>query len=72
MTRIVGDSCTDFTPEEKKDEGFMEVPLTISLGDYCVRDDDNFSPQDFTQRLNATTESLRGITRQCAKVCKIV
>jgi len=56
MTRIVGDSCTDFTTEEKKDEGFMEVPLTISLGDYCVRDDDNFSPQDFTQRLNATTE----------------
>ena len=54
--KIVGDSCTDFTDEHKKNKHFCEVPLTLSLGEYAVTDDDNFDPVDFIERMKKSEE----------------
>jgi len=54
--KVVGDSCCDFTKEMKEDFGFIEVPLTLSIGDYVVTDDDNFVSADFLRKMRASTE----------------
>ncbi len=49
--KIVGDSCTDFLPEDREKEYMLTVPLTIEIGDYEVVDDDTFNQADFLKRV---------------------
>lgn len=49
--KIVGDSCCDFTPEDRKKETMLSVPLTLMIGDYEVVDDEAFNQADFLKRM---------------------
>lgn len=49
--RIVGDSCTDFLPEDLEKEYIVSVPLTITIGDTEIVDDETFDQKDFLQRV---------------------
>ncbi|MCM1158655.1 MAG: DegV family protein [Bacteroidales bacterium] len=54
--KIVGDSCTDFVPEDLKKEYVVSVPLTIDVGGYEVVDDESFDQADFLRRVEACPE----------------
>lgn len=54
--KIVGDSCTDFVPEDLKKEYVASVPLTIDVGGYEVVDDESFDQADFLRRVEAYPE----------------
>ena len=47
--KIVGDSCTDPTPEMLADSHFAFVPLTLHVGDLTVIDDDTFDQAAYLQ-----------------------
>lgn len=51
--KIIGDSCTDFTPEDLKKEYIVSVPLTIDVAGYEVIDDMSFDQTDFLRRVDA-------------------
>lgn len=51
--KIIGDSCTDFIPEDLKKEYIVSVPLTIDVGNYEIVDDENFDQADFLKRVAA-------------------
>jgi DegV family protein with EDD domain len=55
--RIIGDSCTDLTPELKSDPHFFLVPLTIHMGGIDIVDDDTFDQKDFLTKIAAFAES---------------
>ncbi len=52
--KIIGDSCSDFTPEMKKNPIYQYVPLTLEIGDYRIPDDENFDQLDFLKRVAAS------------------
>ncbi len=54
--KIVGDSCTDFTPEDLKKEYVVSVPLTIDVDGYEIIDDKNFDQADFLKRVAESEE----------------
>ena len=45
--RVVIDSCGELTQEMKNSGCFINVPLTIMLGDYHIVDDEIFDQADF-------------------------
>ena len=49
---IICDSCTDFTPELRKDTHYKSVALTLHIGDYDVIDDETFDQKDFLKRIS--------------------
>ncbi|MBQ9984328.1 MAG: DegV family protein [Lachnospiraceae bacterium] len=49
--KIVGDSCTDFLPEDRAKEYTVTVPLTIEVGDEEVIDDDSFNQKEFLKKI---------------------
>ena len=49
--RVVVDSCGELTQEMKDSGCFINVPLTIMLGDYHVVDDETFDQADFLKRV---------------------
>jgi len=49
--KIVGDSCTDFTPEDLQKEYIVSVPLSIEVGGVEIVDDDTFDQADFLKRV---------------------
>lgn len=51
--KIIGDSCTDFIPEDLEKEYIVSVPLTIDVGNYEIVDDENFDQTDFLKRVAA-------------------
>lgn len=51
--KIIGDSCTDFIPEDLEKEYIVSVPLTIDVGNYEIVDDENFDQADFLKRVAA-------------------
>ena len=53
---IVCDSCTDFTPELRKDTHYKSVALTLHIGDYDVIDDETFDQKDFLKRISEYPE----------------
>lgn len=54
--RIIGDSCTDLTPELKQDPHFFLAPLTIHMGDLNIVDDKTFNQKDFLKQMKAYSE----------------
>ena len=49
--RVVVDSCGELTQEMKDSGCFINVPLTIMLGDYHIVDDETFEQADFLKRV---------------------
>ncbi len=49
--KIVGDSCTDFLPEDRAKEYTVTVPLTIEVGEEQVIDDDSFNQKEFLKKI---------------------
>ena len=54
--KIVGDSCTDFTPEDLQKEYVVSVPLTIDVDGVEIVDDEFFDQADFLKRVEAAPE----------------
>jgi DegV family protein with EDD domain len=49
--RIIADSCCDKTAVMKNWDNISFVPLTLSLGDYSILDDENFNQDDYISRV---------------------
>lgn len=49
--RIIGDSCTDLPKELKKNPHFKLVPLTLTIDDKHIRDDDKFNVKEFLKMM---------------------
>ncbi|MGN0154686.1 MAG: DegV family protein [Lachnospiraceae bacterium] len=49
--KIVGDSCTDFVPEDLKKDYIVSVPLTIDVNGHEIVDDESFDQADFLRRV---------------------
>lgn len=49
--KIIGDSCTDLTAEQKKDDWIELVPLTIDIDDDTIVDDDTFDQKEFIRKM---------------------
>ncbi len=56
IRRFVADSCADFTEEQKKRLGVVLVPLTLSLGDEHIIDDENFDQKSFLEKMKNSPE----------------
>lgn len=61
--KIVCDSCTDLTKEDREKAYFTSVPLTLLVDDYEIIDDDNFDQKDF---LDKVRESKTGPKSACS------
>lgn len=54
--KIIGDSCTDFTPEDLKKEYVVSVPLSIEVGGVEIVDNETFDQLDFLKRVAEAPE----------------
>lgn len=54
--KIVGDSCTDFTPEDLQKEYMVSVPLSIEVDGVEIVDDETFDQADFLKRVEAAPD----------------
>lgn len=52
--RIIADSCCDRTAKINESNNITFVPLTLSIGDYIILDDENFDQEDFIARTLAS------------------
>lgn len=52
--RIIADSCCDRTNVINTYDNITFVPLTLSVGDYSIPDDENFDQDDFVGRMLAS------------------
>lgn len=49
--RIIADSCTDLTKEQKMDKTFQIIPLTLEVGEEVIVDDDSFDQKYFLEQV---------------------
>jgi len=50
--KIVVDSCCELPKEQKMDSHFQIIPLTLSVDDYQVVDDETFNQKEFIQKVS--------------------
>lgn len=50
--KIIVDSCCELPKEQKNDPHFKIIPLTLSVDDYQVVDDENFNQKEFIKRVS--------------------
>lgn len=50
--KIVVDSCCELPEVQKKDSHFQIIPLTLSVDDYQVVDDESFDQKEFIKRVS--------------------
>ena len=55
--KIIGDSCMDLPGELKKDSHFKVVPLSLTVDDYTVIDNETFNQSDFLRRVKESAHS---------------
>lgn len=55
--RIIGDSCTDLTKEQKASGDYFFVPLTLQIGEEFFVDDEDFNQKVFIEKMEAYPES---------------
>lgn len=60
--RIIADSCCDRTDKMKNWSNITFVPLTLTIDDYTIKDDENFDQDDFIKR---TVESKNVAKTAC-------
>lgn len=54
MYKIVIDSCGELSEEMKRDGHFCNVPLSLEVDGYHIRDDETFDQGDFLRRVKAS------------------
>ncbi|MSS64270.1 DegV family protein [Velocimicrobium porci] len=54
--RIIGDSCTDLTREQRKSGDYYLVPLTLEIGEDSFIDDETFDQKKFIEKMAAYPE----------------
>jgi len=52
--KIVVDSCCELPETQKRDNRFAIIPLTLTVDDYTVVDDENFDQKEFIRRVSAS------------------
>jgi DegV family protein with EDD domain len=57
--RIVGDSCCDFTEKELEREYIKSVPLTLTVGDREILDDENIDTAELIKLMAESDEAPR-------------
>ena len=57
MYKIIVDSCGELTPEMKESGNFVNVPLTLEIGDEEIIDDETFNQADFLAKVAACETS---------------
>ena len=57
--RVVVDSCGELTQEMKASGCFINVPLSISVGDYHIVDDETFNQAEFLQKVAECPECAK-------------
>lgn len=60
--KIVGDSCCDLPKKIRENEHFSLVPLTLTVDNYTIIDDDTFNRLDFIAKVS---ESVNGAKSAC-------
>lgn len=55
--RIIGDSCTDLTREQKESGDYYLVPLTLEVGKDSFVDDETFDQKQFIEKMAAYAEA---------------
>ena len=55
--KIIGDSCTDLTPDLKKDPHFQIIPLILQVGNTQIIDDETFDQKSFIELVKSSSES---------------
>lgn len=55
--RIIGDSCTDLTNEQRESGEFDLVPLTLQIGNDSFVDDETFNQKDFIEKMEKSPSS---------------
>ncbi|MFA9466237.1 MAG: DegV family protein [Velocimicrobium sp.] len=55
--KIIGDSCTDLTIEQRKEGSFEIVPLTLQIGNEFFVDDETFNQKEFIVKMSASSSS---------------
>lgn len=56
--KLVVDSCCDITPELSKEFGIATVPLTMTLGETSIVDDENLDITAFMEQMKNCTERI--------------
>lgn len=54
--RIIGDSCTDLTKEQKNQKAYDLVPLTLQVGEDIFVDDASFNQKVFIEKMASSSE----------------
>lgn len=54
--KIIVDSCTDLTKEQREDESFQVIPLTLQIEQEFIVDDDTFDQKDFLEKVAKSPE----------------
>lgn len=57
--KIIVDSCTDLPGNLKEDELFKIIPLTLTIDDVMVTDDESFNQKEFLRMLRESPNSPR-------------
>ena len=57
--KIVVDSCGELTEQMKKDDRFISVPLTLTINEEEMIDDENFNQQECLRKMDASPECPR-------------
>ena len=57
--KIIGDSCCDFTKEEKEKYGIITIPLSLFVDGEEIIDNDNFQQLDFIEKVNKSQQSVK-------------
>lgn len=59
VRRLIADSCADFTPEKKEWTDVRLVPLTLTIDDVDIIDDDTFCQKTFLEKMRKSPECPR-------------
>lgn len=59
VRRLIADSCADFTAEKKEWTGVRLVPLTLTIGNETIVDDESFCQKTFLNKMRASGECPR-------------
>lgn len=59
VRRLIADSCADFTAEKKEWTGVRLVPLTLTVGNENIIDDESFCQRTFLSKMRAAEECPR-------------
>ena len=57
--KIIGDSCCDFSKEEKEKYGIVTIPLSLFVDGEEIVDDDGFQQLEFIEKVSKSQQSVK-------------